>query len=251
MKKPFFSSVLGYSSAVLTIAGLTFYCIARIAYSIYYGHYGVSPEAVGVTFQSLLIQEAAPVNVVLLATVTAILLRSGWLINSADLDELETRHRIDTAVSEQDLLIRSIGSGVVSDRDAELRNLERVKGRLANLESERSAAAEGSRLIKHRGMRWLAAGLLIFALWGTGMITEALVTPTGPRASQWFDPLQVDVVSVTSLRLLETPYDNIGKDVQIKSPLFLGASDMNYVLYDQDGGTIWLIPERLATLSLR
>ncbi len=252
MNKPFFSSVLGYSSAVLTIAGLAFYCVSRIAYSVYYGHYDASPESVGITFQGLLTQEASAVNLGLLIIVTVLFLRSGWLVNFADLDELKAQQKMNAVTSDRELMIRSIDSGAIPDRNVALRDLEKMKGTLADLEGARSRAAENTRLMRRRGLQWLAAGLLIFGLWGAGMITEAAVAPTSPRASQWFDPLQIDVLSVTSLRLSETQYDtSLIKGIQLKSPLFLGTDDMNYVLYDRNDSSIWLIPERFATLTLR
>ena len=253
MRKPFFGSVLGYSSAVLAIAGLAFYCVARIAFSIYYEHYGVSPESVGITFQGLLAQEASVVNVVLLVIAAAFFLRAGWLINFADADELDRQRKLELATSERDLVIRSVASGAASDVNEERRNLARLQSAIKDLESERTLTVRGGLRIRRRGVRWLVVGLLIFGLWGAGIITEAMMASTGQRTGQWFDPLQIDVLSVTTVRPLgaSSSSSSLADDAGTGSLLFLGTSDTNYVLYDRNDTAIWLVPERSATLALR
>jgi hypothetical protein len=251
-QRPFFGSVLGYSSAVLTIAGLAFYCIARIAYSLYYGHYGVSPESVGITFQGLLVQEASALNVVLLVVVAAIFLRAGWLTNNAELGTNQVQQKIDAATAERDLLIRSIASNATTDTNAQRRNLIRVENVIRDLEAEQTAAAQSDRRTARQGARWFAVGLLIFALWGAGIITEAAVSSTGPRVGAWFDPLQIDVLSVTALSTSAGSGDTAGaKDVPSRSLLFLGSDGSHDVLYDSLSRGVWLVPERSSSLDLR
>ena len=251
MQRPFFGSILAYSSAVLSIAGIAFYCVSRIAYSLYYGHYGISPEDVGVSFQGLLTQEASAINVILLAAVTATFLRAGWLINSARLGEAQIETRIEAASADRDLLIRAIASNAVVDPAAAKRDLARLDGAIKELEKERATAVASGDRGKRTGMRWFAVGLLIFSLWGTGIITEAAVSPTGPRASQWFDPLQIDVMEVTALNSpeLATTKPDVGS-THINSLLFLGANGVSYVLYDKPVRSIWLAPERFDRLVL-
>ena len=162
MQRPFFGSVLGYSSAVLTIAALAFYCVARIAFSLYYGHYGVSPESVGVTFQGLLIQEASALNVALLVVVAAIFLRAGWLVNNAELDANQIRQMIDTAQAERETQIRSIASNAATDVSAQRRQLLRLESQLKELAAEQAHAVQSGHRITRQGGRWFAAGLADF-----------------------------------------------------------------------------------------
>lgn len=251
-QRPFFSSVLGYSSAVLTIAGLAFYCVARIAFSLYYSHYGVSPESVGITFQGLLVQEASALNVALLVVVAAIFLRAGWLTNNADLSTNQIQRKIDVASAERDMLIRSIASNATTDINAQRRNLIRVESVLRDLEAAQTAAAQSDRGTARQGARWFAAGLLIFALWGAAITTEAAVTSAGPRVGAWFDPLQIDVLSVTALGTSAGSGDAAGaKDVPGKKLLFLGSDGSHDVLYDSVTGSVWLVPEGSSSLDLR
>jgi hypothetical protein len=251
-QRPFFSSVLGYSSAVLTIAALAFYCVARIAYSLYYGHYGVSPESVGITFQGLLVQEASALNVALLVVVAAIFLRAGWLINNAELGTNQIQRQIDAASAERDMLIRSIEANATTDTNAQRRNLIRVESVIRDLEAEQTVAAQSDRHTARQGRRWFAAGLLIFALWGTGIITEAAVTSAGPRVGAWFDPLQIDVLSVTGLSTsAESGNPPADKDAQGASLLFLGSDSSHDLLYDPATKNVWLLPETSSRLDLR
>ena len=98
----------------------------------------------------------------------------------------------------------------------------------------------------------MVRGLLIFALWGAGIITEAGVTSAGPRVGQWFDPLQIDVLTVTALSTAAGPAGTPGtKDAPSQPLLFLGSDDSNYVFYDQAARTVWLVPERSSSLDVR
>jgi hypothetical protein len=69
-----FSEILFRNPAVLISAlGLVLYAFSRGGYQIYYAHYGVTPEEVGLDYVTVLSREALPISLLLLILVALIL----------------------------------------------------------------------------------------------------------------------------------------------------------------------------------
>jgi hypothetical protein len=251
-RRPFFSSVLAYSSAVLGIAGLAFFCIIRVAYSVYYGHYGVSPEMLGLNLQTLLIQEASPINVVLLAMVVCVLLRGGWLFSNRHANQEKIQEELDKTAADSGRMVAFIGSGSATDVEAARREAARLEGHRRALSEKSLAAREGDRLVERKGIIWLSAALLLFALWSIAIIMEASLTPTGVREAQWFDPLQISVLSVTGVS------SNAGQARWAFSItngngqrwLYLGSGGADVFFYDQVNRQLLAVPVDTAVVRI-
>lgn len=243
MPKPFFASVVGYSSAVLSVAGLAAFCVVRIAYTLYYAHYGVSPDAIGLGFQALLAQEASAVNVVLLVAVIAILLRAGWLINGSETRVWRIDDEISKISADREFIIQSTASPASMDVEADKRALVRMERRIRDLEAGRSEAKGADKRVRRAGLRWLAVALTAFVVWAAVLIAEASVSSTGPRSAEWYDPLQVDVVHVTALTFDQGFAAGAKAADSGQALLFLGSDDNDFVLYSQASGKLLFIPD--------
>ncbi|MFD0744542.1 hypothetical protein ACFQ1L_24040 [Phytohabitans flavus] len=69
------TDILTHWSAITGVAGLAFYCVLRISYSVYFAHYGITPETVGLGFAEILAVSVAPANAVLLVVILALMLK--------------------------------------------------------------------------------------------------------------------------------------------------------------------------------
>lgn len=250
--RPFFASVVGYSSAVLSVAGLAAFCLVRIAYSIYYGHYGVSPDTIGLGFQALLAQEASAVNVSLLVVVIAMLMKAGWLINGSGHGGWRIEDEITKLEAEREFLLRSLASPASPSVESDRRTLVGVESRKRDLETELPEAQKFGQAMRKAGIRWVVAALIVFTIWAAALIVEASVSSGGARSAQWYDPLQIEVMQVKTLTfddgLRASTKAALGDPGQI---LFLGLDDNDFVLYDLADGRVLFVPDDSVEMATR
>src|ERR1035438_7849935 len=158
-RQPFFVSIAAYSSAVISVAGIAFFCVARASYSIYYGHYGISSDVIGGGFQDVLIRETSVFNIALLAIVTAVMLRGGWLLNGSSSRASEVEDAIGRGKVERDVVARSVASSAAVDLAEAKRNLARLEMGERSLVGQLSAAKAADRRVRRIALRWLSVGV--------------------------------------------------------------------------------------------
>jgi hypothetical protein len=250
VRKPFFVSVLAYTSAVLALGGVAFFCVSRMGYEIYYQHYGVSPETIGLASEGLIAHEASALNVALLVLICIFALRGGWMLNNSHWDTDRLAEEVGRVKSERDVVMHSIAAGAIVDVDAARRNVVYLNGEVSSLEGRQELACQNDALRRSRGLRWFGVAITVFGLWTASVIAEASASGPAPRSAEWFDPLQVSVLRVRSMAAVTSGASGIGlwRVHDGGNLLLLGASSGTWILYSVPHGTLEMIPQASVVL---